>query len=353
MPIDISVVDERILITESGHRLHTLQAEDINDYYFNQYDELEVITLHNKIIIRIADLRISGAGSPPASTSSALTTLDTLFPDAGVSGGTSTPTAIAFSEEIPFDIDYSLMNHTVVGAINFEPDETNRITGGSTYVRLVANGINEPTFDDAFTQRSGSYLNVAGTVHRIIFFWNGYEYEVSIAQLNTVEALPLLFATNSNVSEVLGDWTGSGGTWIAAGLDAKKLASNKNGWIEITRIATTDQSILAFRTTNSLAFGTTYLFQTFIAGIYFDGPTLYGINNGALSAGLGTIANGTRLRINVSGSVMKLQSSTDDWATATDKYTYPQARVTDLYVLFNINGAVSGVLTQPKGYNLV
>ncbi len=103
-------------------------------------------------------------------------------------GGVSTSTTL-FSESIPFN-GASFMSKTVDGPLEFIPDATGRITGGSTYLRLIADGTNIPTFDDSFVVTSGSYSNTAGMVNRLIFFWNGYEYELSIAQLGIIDITP-------------------------------------------------------------------------------------------------------------------------------------------------------------------
>lgn len=112
------------------------------------------------------------------------------------------PSAISFSASIPFNKDYSLMNKTVDGTINFTANTTGRITGGATYLRLVADGSNTPTFDDVFNITAGSYDNTENMVNRIIFIWNGYEYEVSIAQLGiydvTAPTVAGVVATNAN-----------------------------------------------------------------------------------------------------------------------------------------------------------
>ncbi len=101
----------------------------------------------------------------------------------GSGGGGSGLVVIPFNENIPFDRDYNFMTQLVSGPIAFAPDITDRIQGGSTYVHLVADGNNAPTFDATFIITSGTYDNTDTIVNRIIFFWNGYEYEVSIAQL--------------------------------------------------------------------------------------------------------------------------------------------------------------------------
>lgn len=103
-----------------------------------------------------------------------------------IGGSSSSVTNTSFNASLLFDKDYRLMTHVVAGAIAFAPNTTNRILGGAVYVRLIADGVNTPTYDSAFNLTTGVYDNTFGMINRLIFMWNGSEYEYSIAQLGTL-----------------------------------------------------------------------------------------------------------------------------------------------------------------------
>lgn len=77
---DISLVNNVVEITPEGGsgRVYYLYPAS---YAFNERDELQLSINGSGYVIPLADLRINGAGSAPASTAAALTSLSSVFPE--------------------------------------------------------------------------------------------------------------------------------------------------------------------------------------------------------------------------------------------------------------------------------
>jgi hypothetical protein len=93
-------------------------------------------------------------------------------------------------------------DHAVSGAINFSPSASPPIAGARASVLLTANGINTPTFANAFKPRknSGEYKNVAGAVNEILFSYDGASFWYSISTQKTAR-----FAVNVRDYGAVGD----------------------------------------------------------------------------------------------------------------------------------------------------
>lgn len=92
------------------------------------------------------------------------------------------PQSVAFSAAIPFTGNLFMTQQTVASAIAFTVDASPQI-GAHTYVRLVANGTNVPTFT-GMKEWGGSagYDNRAGITNEIEFFYDGNDYWYFINQ---------------------------------------------------------------------------------------------------------------------------------------------------------------------------
>lgn len=91
---------------------------------------------------------------------------------------------IAFSAAIPLTSSGSayMPQQSVTGPLVFTP-MANAVRGSLVYLRLVANGVNAPTFT-GFTEWGASmgWDNTNGTINNVQFFADGYDTYVSITQ---------------------------------------------------------------------------------------------------------------------------------------------------------------------------
>ena len=96
---------------------------------------------------------------------------------------TSIKQEMPFTTSVPFDKPITRMfEYTVTGAINFTVNNSLAEYGNTTFVRLIADGTNIPTFDAQFNKisTSANYDNTNGKVN-VIKFWfdgDGYWYEI-------------------------------------------------------------------------------------------------------------------------------------------------------------------------------
>jgi uncharacterized repeat protein (TIGR02059 family) len=81
---------------------------------------------------------------------------------------------VPFTAEVPLDVRETLMaQHFVDDAIEFTAGAV-RLTGAKTFVRVVADGTNAPTFDGIYKMAgSGDYLNTDKVVNLFTFFHDG------------------------------------------------------------------------------------------------------------------------------------------------------------------------------------
>jgi len=99
MATDISASGSRIKVTIGSAKPHVIPKELVKDYRFSGTNLVFVTEgvpdLPSRLVIPLADLRVAGAGTAPASVAAAETALDALFPDAGsgTGGGATTVTA--------------------------------------------------------------------------------------------------------------------------------------------------------------------------------------------------------------------------------------------------------------------
>lgn len=91
---------------------------------------------------------------------------------------------IPFNDQIPFDKAFQYMQISAVnGPIEFSVDNANRIPGAVTLVRVLSDGVNEPTFSGIteITSSTG-YDNRENILNHLCFFHDGVRYMVNIFQ---------------------------------------------------------------------------------------------------------------------------------------------------------------------------
>lgn len=139
---------------------------------------------------------VSGTGAVDMCTKNGGTNMNYIWAASALTGGGGSssvgPSALPFSASIPFSRYFYMMSHSVSGPIAFDIDSTGQIVGGKTIVRLIADGVNTPTFDPAFVEKTPSetYDNTDGQVNEIEFFYNGTEHEYTITLGGTVTSVP-------------------------------------------------------------------------------------------------------------------------------------------------------------------
>jgi hypothetical protein len=129
------------------------------------------------------------------------------------------------------------------------------------------------------------------------------------------------------------------------GLATLYLPAAADGYIETQYVASDAESaVFGFSTTNAQVGHAAMLagMSTYVGEIYKD-------DGGVISNTTVTIAAGNWTRLLITGSVIKLQKSTDH-TTWTDVATLTATRTTDLYIVCNIS--YGGKLYYPKGSNL-
>lgn len=129
------------------------------------------------------------------------------------------------------------------------------------------------------------------------------------------------------------------------GLSNKYLAAANDGYIEFQYVATDAESaVMGFTPTNAqVGYAATQ------AGMSIYSGQIYKDDNGTITNTGVSIATGNWLRLNVVGSVIKIQKSTDH-STWTDVVTLGYTRTTDLHIVCNIDQTEK--IYYPKGYNL-
>lgn len=150
-------------------------------------DSLYTITSATQLT-RTQVLASSAGGTTPATFSASLTAYNTV--PGSVMSRVSVDSDVAFSQSIPLTQPGTawMPPQTVSGALSFTP-AANAVKGAFAYVRLVADGVNAPTFP-GFTEEIGSagYDNRNGIVNRIAFSYDGSDYWYVVSQAATATA---------------------------------------------------------------------------------------------------------------------------------------------------------------------
>lgn len=89
-----------------------------------------------------------------------------------------------YSEIIVFNRSFlsNTVNHVIDSAIDFDADFTNAVPGAVVLLRLVADGVNEPTFAGIEKIDGFSFNNTDGVVNYLAFFYDGISAYVNCFQ---------------------------------------------------------------------------------------------------------------------------------------------------------------------------
>jgi hypothetical protein len=129
-------------------------------------------------------------------------------------------TQLAFTTSLPFDGARVMAEHTVGGPLEFAPVQPGSRFAGTVYARLVANGLNTPTFAPQFVEHNSSagYDNRPGAVNLLNTWFDGSQYFFSWTQALVQQVAPVaLRFTNLIGTTQAGDavdgfvYTGTGG----------------------------------------------------------------------------------------------------------------------------------------------
>jgi hypothetical protein len=264
-----------------------------------------------------------------------VTGVDTIYAQTGEGG--AAPTEIDFSAEISFDGNYTMPQHFVDGPLEFTADETGAVNGSMTYLRLVADGSNEPTFDGIYKMDgSADYLNLSGRVNLVSMFFDGTSYWYSITNAEGLTASPPV-APDGGVSAVflsLTNLTNEGGGVYAAtsagtsqGAQGRiapvQLAGNATGWIEVAKGAADGAAIITLDAATSGP--RTYNEGDFIGQVNTAGALFYGANTGTLTEVAGyTLPNtlNAKIRLFRDGTTVRFQSTEDGGANWTTRHNF-------------------------------
>ena len=121
----------------------------------------------------------------------------------GASGfsGALIPTLVAYTTAVPLTTvsPIFMTQHSITSVETFTV-AANAVQGGTTFVRLIADGTNAPIFT-GFTQWGGSlgYDNRNGIVNAIQFWYDGYDYWYSVGQALGATPIAVVVPTLSTV----------------------------------------------------------------------------------------------------------------------------------------------------------
>jgi hypothetical protein len=162
--------------------------------------------------------------------------------------------------------------------------------------------------------------------------------------------IDITFGTNVGpMNNSSGIWSAGnttvGGYNLNKGIDAKKLASGQNGYVQMQYVSG-GNCILGFNTANSNDNPSTYE-----AAAYLEGAALYKIDNGSISSLAVTMTAGHYVRVNRSGSVIKIQTSPDG-SSWSDVNTLSFSSTADLYICGALDSNSFARMHYPKGFNI-
>jgi hypothetical protein len=120
----------------------------------------------------------------------------------GVSGVSASPSSGSFTTAVSFStVGPIYMPQQSVSSVLTFTLGAGTVQGSSTYVRLVADGVNAPVFT-GYTQWGGSmgYDNRNGIVNQITFWYDGYDYWYSIGQALGATPIVSVIPTVSSIT---------------------------------------------------------------------------------------------------------------------------------------------------------
>jgi len=273
-------------------------------------------------------------------------------------GGGAGSQALTFTNplSVRFDRLYtSYTNHTVTAPVSFTVNPAGAVPGAASTVRLVADGINVPTFTGIKQLDGLTYDNRVGAVNYLQFNSLGapgsLEYFVSYLQErdqvlpSTLAGTPLLFATRTaNVTETAGAYSsGANPAWAQSMLSTLSLAPNTDGWFAM------DSKVTSPGITASLGFNVANLNQSYQNHLYWGFINNSTVSYGTNAAITNTLTPGARyVRLKRTAGVVTFETSANgtSWTVA---YTWPTPNTARLYVQSAFGVEITGVTYTHQG----
>lgn len=128
----------------------------------------------------------------------------------GVPSGTVSKGDIAFTVSVPFDkLITRMAEHTISTPTDFTPNTVSAELGNTTYCRVIADGVNEPTFSGFEGFLDGiPYSNNNGDLNLLFFWYDGDEYWYGIKRpLANLNAPVLSALTGVTSTKIRATWT--------------------------------------------------------------------------------------------------------------------------------------------------
>lgn len=162
---------------------------------------------------------------------------------------------VTFSSSIPFDSSFTKMDdHIVSIEIVFTKQAVNQFAGAGALVRLTADGSNFPNFTEfKKSTNSSSYINQAGVMNVLFFFFDGTDYWINIwqeaaqtpiLQDTSVSFSPSLITNINFVSpQYVSNYNGNG--WQTQhGVSDFKIPANTDGYVQFKYSASNIGSVM-------------------------------------------------------------------------------------------------------------
>jgi hypothetical protein len=257
----------------------------------------------------------------------------------------NTPGALrAFNATVPFNkIGVAHATQTVAGLITFTIAAGVKVPGAVAIYRLVADGINNPSFS-AFKiiNTDTGYDNRSGIVNVIKFMFDGVDHWVEIWQekgiLPTFQSIGLTFPTRAgvtitNVGQVYTP-ASSAASFDAFMSSAQAIPQNKAGRITVkvqdtTMVALCDTTIAESWTTNNFEY-----FAWRAATNAFSGTLVTAVVDSGVA-----MPNPCWLRLTRSSAGVVTAECSSDGTTWTLYRTYATSTLLPLWVTCNLSGS--------------
>jgi hypothetical protein len=240
---------------------------------------------------------------------------------------------------VRFDRLYtSYGTHTVVAPVTFTIDSTGAIPGATTTVRLIADGVNTPTFTGFTALESLRYNNTAGAVNIVQFTTLGavgsLEYYVSFTQPITDLSQPLLFGTRTAaIAASANTYTASGtfAAWSEFMLSTRSLPANTAGAVMMEMSAEVHTPVLGFNTSNVNQGYTNYEYLAWFGG----GSLNVGTNGGNLVLAVASKGANKWMRLQRSSTGVVTCALSLDKVTWTTVYTWAGTSTSQMWANAN------------------
>jgi hypothetical protein len=254
-----------------------------------------------------------------------------------------------FSAAVPFDKPIvQFATHTITAAIAFTIAAGGKINGGVTRYRLIADGINTPSFS-AFkeTANSNGWDGRNGILNLVEMSYDGTDYWVTITQqlgsLPTLQNIALTFpaTTNrtANITQSGANWgvTGTGtGTWTGQMIAIQSAPAGKTA---VLTVEVDDLIVAGFNDSSAIQAFTNFEFHAWASG-----GNLFSNTNGGTIVNHGPIvATNLWLRFTRNGStgLLTLESSTNAGTSWNAVRTFGTANLGTLYPAFDLSDNIT------------